>query len=213
MQEFAGPFEIPFVYLSNHLGPPDGCILCLGNRRIGETGIFTDATPGTDIQVVPHGSVELRSKKIKQLFFFLFFHYPALSDTSFSYFALFIKNRISPDSCSVFKISLPLVRAQAGKSERAPGSVVTASKIWPTSISLIPLFTLITGWGQGNPFKSIVLLTLISSLMISSFSNFLSSPCQVGRECGNHMNQLAKWKKDEDKVGKQDMKDQSPFGR
>jgi hypothetical protein len=33
---------------------------------------------------------------------------------------------------------------------------------------LIPLLTLITGWGQGNPFKSIVLSILISSLMTSS---------------------------------------------
>ena len=75
-EKSSAQFEVTFVYPSDHLGPPDRCIFRLRHRSVGEAGIFTQATPRTDIQIVPHRPVQLRPKQTQQFFPLFFIHDP-----------------------------------------------------------------------------------------------------------------------------------------
>src|SRR5208337_5058856 len=81
------------------------------------------------------------------------------------YFNFFMKKVVTLSFLSVFSISLPVLFAHAGKSASAPGSVVSAERIWPICIFFTCWLTFITGMGHASPLRSIVMSGFIWSLI------------------------------------------------
>src|SRR4030042_5855974 len=77
------PFEIAFIDFSDDLCSPDRGIFPLWNRSIGKTGIVADAASRTNLQIGPHGPVQLGSKEIEQFLPFFLFHRDSSCRSSF----------------------------------------------------------------------------------------------------------------------------------